>query len=209
MNPRPLWLVAVVCLAACNTRPIARPGEAPSQSTPEIYNQSLNNQADILFVIDNSNSMSPKQDSLRQYFPNFIQPLKDLPTKPDLHIGVITSNLGAGQFTPPSCSTIGGDQGILQNTPKGTTCTTAHLNDTSQRFLTYAPDGVGGVRVNFTGDIADAFACYAAVGDGGCGFEHQLASMRAALDGCADEGPASRPRTRGSCARTPTSPSSS
>jgi hypothetical protein len=149
-----------------------------------IFNQSLNNKADILFMIDGSNSMSPKTDSLISYFPNFIQPLKDLPTKPDLHLGIITADLGAGQFTPPSCDTIGGDQGILQNTPKGTTCTSASLTNPTDRFLSYSPDGSGGAAVNFTGDIADAFGCYAAVGDGGCGFEHQLASVRAALDGC-------------------------
>jgi len=175
---------AAALLGACNTRPIARPGEAPAQVTPDTFNQSLNNKADILFLIDNSNSMEPKQESLKLYFPNFIQPLKDLPTKPDLHLGVITSDLGAGQFTPPSCSTIGGKQGMLQNSPLGPTCATAHLNNTADRFLTYAPDASGGAAVNFTGDIADAFACYASVGTGGCGFEHQLASIRASLDGC-------------------------
>jgi hypothetical protein len=175
---------AAALVGACNVRPIAKPGEAPAQVTPNTFNQSLNNKADILFMIDNSNSMEPKQTSLKQYFPNFIQPLKDLPTKPDLHLGIITSDVGAGQFTPPSCDTIGGDQGILQNTPKGDTCSTAHLNNTADRYLSYAPDASGGAAVNFTGDIADAFACYASVGTGGCGFEHQLASVRAALDGC-------------------------
>jgi len=178
-----LALAAVAALVgACNTRPIAKPSEAPAQVTPDTFNQSLNNKADILFMVDNSNSMEPKQTSLKQYFPNFIQPLKDLPTKPDLHLAVITSDLGAGQFTPPSCDTIGGDQGILQNTPNGATCATAHLNNTADRFLSYAPDSSGGAAANFIGDIADAFACYAAVGTGGCGFEHQLASVRAAFD---------------------------
>jgi hypothetical protein len=138
-------------------------------------------------MIDNSNSMDPKQQSLMQFFPNLIQPLRDLPVPPDLHIGIVTSDLGAGQFTPPSCDTTGGNQGILQNTPLGTTCATAHLANAADRFLSYYPDPSGGAAVNFTGDISDAFACYAAVGVGGCGFEHQLASERAALDGC--EGP--------------------
>ena len=146
--------------------------------------ESVNHKLDLLFMIDNSNSMEPKQASLQQYFPNFIQPLKDLPSGIDLHIGIVTSDMGAGQFTPPSCDTIGGCQGILQNTALGTTCTAAHLINAADRFLTYAPDASGGVQANFVGDIADAFACYAAVGTGGCGFEHQLASVKAALDGC-------------------------
>ena len=188
---------AAALVGACNTRPIAKPGEAPAQVTPDTFNQSLNNKADILFMIDNSNSMQPKQDSLKLYFPNFIQPLKDLPTKPDLHLGVVTSDLGAGQFTPPSCDTVGGDQGILQNTASGTTCTTAHLNNTADRFLSYAPDSSGGAAVNFTGDIADAFSCYAAVGVGGCGFEHQLASVRAALTGCESDAGCSQHQNTG------------
>ncbi|HEY3357008.1 MAG TPA: hypothetical protein VGQ83_27405 [Polyangia bacterium] len=179
----PLALSAVA-VAACNTRPITIPSEAPAQVTPNTFNQSLNNKADILFMIDNSNSMEPKQTSLKQYFPNFMQPLAGLPVKPDLHIGVVTSDLGAGQYTPPSCNTIGGSQGILQNAANGTTCTTAHLNNAADRFLIYRPNSTGGVETNFTGDVADAFTCYASVGINGCGFEHQLATVRAALEGC-------------------------
>ena len=179
-------LLALMCAAgaACGGRSGAHRWDAGSQTVvvTNSFPQSPTPKLDVLFMIDNTDE--PKPASLNQYFPNFIQPLQDLPTKPDLHIGIITSDLGAGQFTPPSCDTIGGDQGILQNTAKGTTCATAHLNNTADRFLSYAPDLSGGAAVNFTGDIADAFACYASVGTGGCGFEHQLASVRAALDGC-------------------------
>jgi hypothetical protein len=183
--PRPtaLWLLSAA-LAACNPRPITVPGDAPTQVTPEFHDQSLNNQADILFVIDKSKSMTPAQESLRQYFPNFMQPLKSLPMPPDLHIGVVTSDLGAGIFTPMSCDRLGGDQGMLQNTPAGATCGAAQLKDPSDRFLVYAPNPGGDSFQNFTGDVADAFACYAAVGDNGCGFEHVLAAAQQALAGC-------------------------
>jgi hypothetical protein len=159
-------------------------GGYADETSHQIFVESANTKIDLLFMIDNSNSMEPKQASLMQFFPNLIQPIKDLPIKPDLHIGIVTSDMGAGQFTPPSCDTLGGDQGILQNTPLGATCATAHLNNAADRFLSYAQDSWGGPVVNFTGDIADAFACYAAVGTGGCGFEHQLASVKAALDEC-------------------------
>src|SRR5262249_24780325 len=39
---------------------------------------------------------------------------------------------------------------------------------------------------NFTGAIEDVFSCIAALGVGGCGFEHQLASVRRALGGDPD-----------------------
>jgi hypothetical protein len=185
MMPRQYLLaLSALALAACNTRPIVVPSETPAQVTPNTFNQSLNNKADILFMIDNSNSMGPKQNSLKQYFPNFMTPLVGLPTKPDLHIGVVTSDLGAGQYTPPSCGTIGGSQGILQNTPSGDTCSSAALKNPNDRYLVYRPNSTGGIETNFSGDVADAFACYASVGVNGCGFEHQLATVRAALDGC-------------------------
>jgi hypothetical protein len=138
---------------------------------------------DVLFMIDNSNSMDPKQTSLMQYFPKFMERLVDMTPPLDMHLGIVTSDLGAGQFTPPSCDTPGGDKGVLQNTPKGSTCAGAQLVDPNDRFLRYAPDPAGGApTTNFTGTISDAFSCYAAVGPGGCGFEHQLASVRAAFD---------------------------
>jgi hypothetical protein len=76
---------------------------------------------------------------------------------------------------------------VLQNAPKGSTCSAARLVDPNDRFLRYAPDRWGGApTTNFTGTIADAFSCYAAVGVGGCGYEHQLASVRAAFDAAFD-----------------------
>jgi hypothetical protein len=41
----------------------------------------------------------------------------------------------------------------------------------------------GGKVNNFQGDIADVFACMASLGTNGCGFEHQLQSVRIALSG--------------------------
>ena len=134
-------------------------------------------------MIDNSNSMDEKQASLMQHFQKFMDRLVDLTPPLDMHIGIVTSDLGAGQFTPPSCDRVGGDKGVLQNTPIGTTCATAQLIDANDHFLTYVPDPAGGdPTTNFTGTIADAFSCYAALGVSGCGFEHQLASVRAAFD---------------------------
>jgi hypothetical protein len=134
---------------------------------------------DVLFMIDNSNSMEPKQASLMQFFPKFMERLQAMEPPLDMHIGIVTSDLGAGQFTPPSCDTAGGDKGVLQNSPRGASCIVAQLDDPNDRFLRYADNGA---TANFTGTIEDAFSCYAAVGIGGCGFEHQLASVRAAFD---------------------------
>src|SRR5262249_4071753 len=39
----------------------------------------------------------------------------------------------------------------------------------------------GGTQNNFSGDISKVFSCIAQVGANGCGLEHQLAAVRAAL----------------------------
>lgn len=47
---------------------------------------------DILFVIDNSVSMSPKQRAIAQAIPGFMKKIDDLCT--NYHIGVITTDIG-------------------------------------------------------------------------------------------------------------------
>jgi hypothetical protein len=149
---------------------------------------------DLLFMLDNSSSTEPPRASLATYFANLAVPLADY----DLHIGFVTSDMGAGVFTPPSCDPIGGDQGMLQSQRNGAICATAGLIDPNARFLSYtpAPDG-GAPAVNFTGSLADAFACHAMIREGSCNFEHQLASVRAALDGCEIPGGCTQPANEG------------
>src|SRR5207253_7138162 len=97
---------------------------------------------------------------------------------PDLHVGVVSSDTGPGAYDLPErhCAH-GGDQGQLQFQPRGT-CTTSPL-DAGATFLQASN---GQQQKNYTGDITDAFACIAGLGDQGCGFEGQLKSIRLALD---------------------------
>jgi hypothetical protein len=133
---------------------------------------------DLLFMIDNSSSMAPLQNKLVSSFPVFMEALTSLPGGlPSLHIAVVSSDLGAGQFSEADIQGCrpGGDQGIFQVKPRGTTCATGALA-AGQNFIS----NVGGVA-NYTGNIADVFGCIAALGTQGCGFEHQLASVLRAL----------------------------
>jgi hypothetical protein len=89
----------------------------------------------------------------------------------------VSSDLGPGAYDEaqiPHCRH-GGDQGIFQSMPRGTTCAAGSLN-AGEHFII----NVAGQQ-NFTGDIADVFSCIAALGDGGCGLEHQLGSVLRAL----------------------------
>jgi hypothetical protein len=81
-------------------------------------------EVDILFMIDNSPSMDPKQQALAANFPKMIQVLQNLPdpsdpsgtavSLPDVHIGVISSDLGAGSDNiGGNCSRVLGDRGLL------------------------------------------------------------------------------------------------
>jgi hypothetical protein len=107
------------------------------------------------------------------------------PAAVDLRLGIVSPDLGAGaaDLTGLGCPTRRGDEGRLQNSPRGSTCAAAHLIDTADHFLTYATDGAGNFTGNFTGTVDQAFACYAALGVLGCGFDQPLAAVRQALDG--------------------------
>jgi hypothetical protein len=188
--------LVLALLAAC-TRD-APAGDWPSTEPYGVTTTALpappGRKIDLLFMLDNTNSMEPKRQSLIQYFPNLATTLADF----DLHIGIVTSSMGAGPFTPPSCATIGGDQGMLQNQRHGWSCSTAGMYDPDARFLTYEPAVDGGApSVNFAGALGDAFECHAAIMEDGCGFEMPLASVRAALNGCGTPGRCTQPINEG------------
>jgi hypothetical protein len=130
---------------------------------------------DILFMVDNSSSTESLQKNLLQNFPTFMSTLQAQPGGlPNIHIAVITSDIGAGDGSIAGCDTTGGNMGIFQYTPRGT-CTATHLTP-GETFITNI-NGVG----NYTGNLADVFSCIAQVGSTGCGFEQPLAAIARAL----------------------------
>jgi hypothetical protein len=172
-------------LWACNSRTLEKPENHPVQVFNNVFKASINRQIDILFMIDNSQSMAPLQDKLLANFPVFMDTLKMIPTGdgtttglPDVHVAVISSDTGPGAYDLPDrhCA-YAGDQGMFHSTPTGA-CTTPPL-PADQHFLAAAQNQA--VK-NYTGDITDAFKCIALLGDQGCGFEGQLKSVRWALD---------------------------
>ena len=141
-------------------------------------------QLDLVFMIDNSPSMAPKQDKLRAQFPKLIEALKNPGdgALPDLRIAIIDSDLGTGgAYASGSCgpnvaneNSVFGDQGKFRMVG----ASTCGVTDASARWLEYR----GGAPVNFTGDISAVFACLAGnLGTLGCGMEQQLLSYEFAL----------------------------
>jgi len=135
---------------------------------------------DVLFMIDDSSGMTSMQAKLATQIPTFIAALGKLPNGlPNIHIAVVSSDLGApGDSTTVTCTT-SGDQGLFRLSPSCTSSTLA-AGDT---YLS----NVGGTA-NYTGNLADVLACITPLGDTGCGFGHQLGSIARALG--ADGAPA-------------------
>ena len=150
--------------------------ECPPGQSPRVIPAGGPIKLDLLFMLDDSPSMSEEQANLARNFPRLIDALKTMPSGfPDLHLGVVSSDLGTGNSSVPGvCGTSMGDRGALQARPG------CGLDDDARPYLV---SEAGGSVTNFTGDISEVFACMAKLGTLGCGFEHQMQAVRMALSG--------------------------
>jgi hypothetical protein len=149
----------------------------PAQSCMSVtIPEKVNNKIDLLFMIDNSSGMTEMQNKLYDQIPAFVNVLQTAPTPPNLHVAVVSSDLGApGDSNSSLGCTTHGDQGELESLPRGT-CT----DSTLQNGATFISDD--GMMPNYTGSsLATVLQCIALLGDKGCGFKHQLASIERAL----------------------------
>ncbi len=71
-------------------------------------------EVDLVFVIDNSLSMHDEQDRLRRNFPAMMKALQEMHGGlPDIHLAVMTPDLGTSPYNIPDCERAGGDQGAF------------------------------------------------------------------------------------------------
>jgi len=173
------WLAlaaAAPALYACTARSL----EAPSLKADPTQTGSIvltaNRDVDLLFLVDDSSSMEKSQANLRRNFPAFMSALKALPGGlPNVHVAVVSSDMGAGSGCDPSTNKNGIFQYLAPVPPKGAQPCTTNLNPGA----TFISDIAG--QKNYTGNLEDVFSCIAALGEGGCGFEHQFAAITRAL----------------------------
>ncbi|MFT3695475.1 MAG: VWA domain-containing protein [Kofleriaceae bacterium] len=166
-------------LAGCPDRTIS--AIDPTQSKVEVKDIPAvpNKKADILFVVDNSGSMAEEQASLRANFGTMMSVLQTLEGgQPDLHVAVVTSDLGTSTTDGTNEGSKfgcvgGGEAGAFRMTPT-----------VSGRFI--SDDGAG--NKNYTGTLEDAFSALADVGVKGCGIEQHLGSIEAGLTNVANTG---------------------
>ena len=183
---RTAWVLAL--LGACGGGSGKLPFDDASTSDPRKPIVSVratpNRNVDLLFVVDDSASMADKQNNLVNNFPNFINTLNTIEGGlPDLHLGVVTTDMGVrattGAVSTINVGTVGqggcsaaGDDGRLQT--NGAPVTGSFISDIKQ---------TDGSRLkNYTGDLASVFSQMARVGATGCGFEQPLHAMRRALE---------------------------
>jgi hypothetical protein len=141
-------------------------------NTPAI----LRNQVDLLFVVDNTEDMAERQADLGELFTGMLHNLAFGRGLPDLHIGVVSTDLGVGQFSDAvgQCTNRGDGGTLLAPSNRG-------CASTSDPFLAYSQGDMGETISNFEGDIASAFRCMSYLGEAGCDYEQPLEAMRSSL----------------------------
>ena len=183
--------LALIPLFACMSPPVESPRTTVTQETNVRVEQNIKNKVDVLFMVDNSSSMDPMQLELRSKFGQFFQVFEQLAasgTYADMHIGVVTSDYGAGDAPGGGCDpSPGGQKGILQTlpSPKATNPPAGCQPPQGAPYISYA-FGAGGPTTNLPNGtdataLVNEFTCMASVGAMGCGFEHQLEAVYAAL----------------------------
>ena len=202
-------------MADCLANPLKCPANAESMqdairfcgTISRIGQISVNTRAkqdvDILFVIDNSPSMSPKQKQLASAIDSFIQKIDQ--SGSNYHLGVTSTDIGAQQapntaFQPGNlnisgCDSYKGNDGELQKQACSardqskwsqaakdacnlTLCKTK-LEPTNGDVYLWKQDGQTNAPSN---DIIGTFKCIAPIGDAGCGLESPLEAAKRALD---------------------------
>jgi hypothetical protein len=129
---------------------------------------------DITFVVDNSASVLEQQTRLTSAFPGFVDALTtDLAEVTDVHIGVVTTDAYA--YNGPGCNQLGA---LVTST-----------GGAGSSISDCGPYAAGSNFMTLDDDLPTAFACAAAVGTSGSGFEMPMAAMLAAVDGTHGAGP--------------------
>lgn len=173
-------LLFVLLLAACTESPA--PGPAGFSRTEKMdIPIGGTNQLDVLFVIDNSPAMAGKTARVAAHMTAFADVMASIfGGVPDLHVGVITTDLGTAGADSSSGTAIGtigqggcagnGDRGALH---RGTAEVTGN-------YLSDIPIETGRQK-NYVGDLGPALVAMADVGSGGCAYARPLEATTRAL----------------------------
>jgi hypothetical protein len=176
------WLALLAMLVltawACVSHPLGQPTPDPVIVTTGKVVVVASRKLDLLFMVDNSPSMGPKQAKMADQFPGLIEALRDPvdQTLPDLRVAIIDSDLGSGDSGKCKKSGRYGDMGQFQMRDAASCGAKADV-----RWLEFEK----GKAVNFDEQrgMPEVFKCLATkVGVEGCGYEHQLGAINWAFN---------------------------
>ena len=144
-----------------------------------------NGDLDVLFMVDDSNSMTEEQASLEMQIPRMAEILatgdldgdgvQDFPALRSVRAGTVSSDMGTGGHNVPTCAErTFGDDGVLQTAgnPGIAGCMASYPSFAELR----AGDPAGSEAA-----FIEQVSCTAVLGTGGCGFEQQLDAVLKAV----------------------------
>lgn len=177
-------------LAACDTPPLETIDASPDMLERVATFPAAPRPLDLMLVIDDSPSMYDKQVALANAFPQLVQKLESFDGGlPDLHIGVVSTDLGSiasADATPGSNVGVIGQGGCAQRGKDGAFLVQPNVlrSPGPANFLRHPRGG----QPNYNGALVDALGTQVKLGATGCGFEQPLAAMKAALANPANSG---------------------
>lgn len=178
-----------LCVEGCLERELTQLSPCLTRKVEEDIDTDGISRVDLLFVVDNSDSMRDEQVLLREQFPRMIELLtggmrpdgRSFEPVKDLHLGVVSTDLGIPPVQwiggPDNKCVPPGDDGRLSSTP----------NPGMDPALTCPAQLAGGLPfLTFSegqdpAAVARDFQCLATLGTGGCGFEQPLEAAFKAL----------------------------
>ena len=174
------FAIALLLLVACDRDVDVGTGyrlmaDSPTQPVRDL---------DVLFVVDDSSSMGDEQDLLAGALSSFFATLDErMDGRPNLHIGVTSTNVGTG-------SDGGGGEVCSGNGDNGNLLVPDACSPLDRPYLIDVanPDDEAGPRViNYPdGQLAETLGCMTRLGTQGCGFEQPFEAMRRAIDRSTD-----------------------
>ncbi len=179
-------------LTGCD-REEATPGEPGTKMGmfTEIHRMGTT-KVDLLFVVDSSNGMAEAQRTLSNQLQAMVRELvgpgardDGFPPPPlrDLHIAVVSADLGAGGYEVPTCD--GSDDGVMQNLGRFDECDETYdapdCDDESCPWLVHSCEHLDDGTDPEDPPIWDDFGCIGTLGVTGCGYEQPLESALRAL----------------------------
>lgn len=175
------WLLALAFASCFEEAPPAGPTTTSFVVRREIPLLSQQ-QIDLVFVVDNSPAMASHRANLSTNARRFVDALGDLQFgMPDVHIGVITTDVGARgsedtTATPVGDCTANGDAGVSRAVGAiGNFFTDRRLSD-------------GTRQINYDGNLDDNLAATFDALPTGCSFARPLEAIRHAIDNPANTG---------------------